>query len=191
MKKFSKITNVKVNEQKPVEIITTELDLMKAGVKKLMDSYLNVQMYGPVTRHERAGTVKVVGKELFLEALIDFLEEFTSKDKVKVLESLKSESKDWKLIDSKIDEIKESSNQIKESKLVSHKEKVKSMIKRFNTKESLTDYLNTTLPKVKNGELAYMRSLAAKRMMKENKNPLLKIVEESYSSKYKELGFTL
>lgn len=191
MKKFSKITNVKVNEQKPVETITTELDLMKAGVKKLMDSYLNVQMYGPVTRHERAGTVKVVGKELFLEALIDFLEEFTSKDKVKVLESLKSESKDWKLIDSKIDEIKESSNQIKESKLVSHKEKVKSMIKRFNTKESLKDYLNTTLPKVKNGELAYMRSLAAKRMMKENKNPLLKIVEESYSSKYKELGFTL
>lgn len=191
MKKFSKITNVKVNEQKPVETITTELDLMKAGVKKLMDSYLNVQMYGPVTRHERAGSVKVVGKELFLEALIDFLEEFTSKDKVKVLESLKSESKDWKLIDSKIDEIKESSNQIKESKLVSHKEKVKSMIKRFNTKESLTDYLNTTLPKVKNGELAYMRSLAAKRMMKENKNPLLKIVEESYSSKYKELGFTL
>jgi hypothetical protein len=191
MKKFSKITNVKVNEQKPVESITTELDLMKAGVKKLMDSYLNVQMYGPVTRHERAGSVKVVGKELFLEALIDFLEEFTSKDKVKVLESLKSESKDWKLIDSKIDEIKESSNQIKESKLVSHKEKVKSMIQRFNTKESLTDYLNTTLPKVKNGELAYMRSLAAKRMMKENKNPLLKIVEESYSSKYKELGFTL
>jgi hypothetical protein len=191
MKKFSKITNVKVNEQKPVETTTTELDLMKAGVKKLMDSYLNVQMYGPVTRHERAGSVKVVGKELFLEALIDFLEEFTSKDKVKVLESLKSESKDWKLIDSKIDEIKESSNQIKESKLVSHKEKVKSMIKRFNTKESLTDYLNTTLPKVKNGELAYMRSLAAKRMMKENKNPLLKIVEESYSSKYKELGFTL
>jgi hypothetical protein len=191
MKKFSKITNVKVNEQKPVETTTTELDLMKAGVKKLMDSYLNVQMYGPVTRHERAGSVKVVGKELFLEALIDFLEEFTSKDKVKVLESLKSESKDWKLIDSKIDEIKESSNQIKESKLVSHKEKVKSMIQRFNTKESLTDYLNTTLPKVKNGELAYMRSLAAKRMMKENKNPLLKIVEESYSSKYKELGFTL
>ena len=191
MKKFSKITNVKVNEQKPVETTTTELDLMKAGVKKLMDSYLNVQMYGPVTRHERAGSVKVVGKELFLEALIDFLEEFTSKDKVKVLESLKSESKDWKLIDSKIDEIKESTNQIKESKLVSHKEKVKSMIKRFNTKETLTDYLSTTLPKVKNGELAYMRSLAAKRMMKENKNPLLKIVEESYSSKSKELGFTL
>jgi len=191
MKKFSKITNVKVNEQKPVETTTTELDLMKAGVKKLMDSYLNVQMYGPVTRHERAGSVKVVGKELFLEALIDFLEEFTSKDKVKVLESLISESKDWKLIDSKIDEIKESTNQIKESKLVSHKEKVKSMIKRFNTKETLTDYLSTTLPKVKNGELAYMRSLAAKRMMKENKNPLLKIVEESYSSKSKELGFTL
>ena len=191
MKKFSKITNVKVNEQKPVETTTTELDLMKAGVKKLMDSYLNVQMYGPVTRHERAGSVKVVGKELFLEALIDFLEEFTSKDKVKVLESLKSESKDWKLIDSKIDEIKESTNQIKESKLVSHKEKVKSMIKRFNTKETLTDYLSTTLPKVKNGELAYMRSLSAKRMMKENKNPLLKIVEESYSSKSKELGFTL
>ena len=191
MKKFSKITNVKVNEQKPVETTTTELDLMKAGVKNLMDSYLNVQMYGPVTRHERAGSVKVVGKELFLEALIDFLEEFTSKDKVKVLESLKSESKDWKLIDSKIDEIKESTNQIKESKLVSHKEKVKSMIKRFNTKETLTDYLSTTLPKVKNGELAYMRSLAAKRMMKENKNPLLKIVEESYSSKSKELGFTL
>lgn len=187
MKKFSKITGEKVNEEKPVEIKKTDIDLMKAGVMKLMDSYLNVQMYGPVTRHERAGTVKVIGKEMFLEALMDFLEEFTSKDKVKVLESLKSESKDWELLDSKIDEIKSSTDEIKESKLVSHKEKVKSIINRYNNKESLSDFLNISLPKI-SGQTAYMRSLAAKRL-NENNNPLLKIVEESYSKKAKELGF--
>lgn len=177
MKKFSKITKEKINEPKPVETKPNELDLMKAGVKKLMDSYLSVQMYGPVTRHQRKGTVKVVGKELFLEALMDFLEEFTSKDKVKVLESLKSESKDWQLIDSKIDEIKNSTEEIKESKLVAHKEKVKSIISRYTTKESLTDYLESSLPKLQK-ETINLRTLAAKRLLKENNNSLLKLYLE-------------
>jgi hypothetical protein len=178
MKKFSKITGEKVNEEKPVDKKTTDLDLMKAGVMKLMDSYLGIQMYGPVTRHERAGSVKVIGKELFLEALMDFLEEFTSKDKVKLLESLKSDSKDWQLIDNKIDEVISKKEEIKESKLIAQKEKIKSIIKRYPNEETLLEYLNSSAPKVSK-ETANLRVLAAQRL-NDNNNKLLKIVEEYY-----------
>ena len=91
MKKFSNITGEKVTEQKPVEVKITESDLLKVGVLKLMDNFLRIQFYGPVTRYQVAGTAKVAGKELFVEALLDMLDEFSSKEKVKLLESMKSE----------------------------------------------------------------------------------------------------
>lgn len=178
MKKFSKITGEKVTEQKPVEIKTTEVDLMKAGIMKLIDSYIGIKMYGPVTRHERAGSVKIDGKEIFVEALIDFLEDFTSKDKVKLLENLKSESKDWQLIDEKIDQIKSSQEEISESKLIPHKQKVLSMIKRYTSKDDLNNYIDSTIMKV-DEESRLLRSISAKRMNNSN-NELLTLIEERY-----------
>ena len=180
MKKFSKITGEKVNEQIQVEVKTTEIDLMKSGVMSLLDSYIGVRMYGPVTRHERAGSVKIIGKEVFVEALMDFLEDFTSKDKVKLLENLKSESKDWQLIDAKIDQIKSSQEEISESKLIAHKEKISSMIKRYPSKESLNDYIDSTIMKI-DEETKVLRSIAAKRMNNSN-NELLNLIEEKYKS---------
>jgi len=131
MKKFSKITGETVNELKPVENKITEADLIKTGIMKLMDNYLSVQFYGPITRYQVAGTAKVVGKEMFLGALLDMLEEFSSKEKVKLLESMKSEITDWETLDNKINQLNEHLGEISESKLVAHKEKIKSLCNRY------------------------------------------------------------
>ena len=105
MKKFSNITGEKILQEPKVEIKINEEDVFKSKVMRLMDDFLKVQMYGPITRYHVAGTMKVSGKELFLEALMDLLNDKSNKDITKVLESLKSEIKDWKAIDEKIEEV--------------------------------------------------------------------------------------
>ena len=81
MKKFSKISN------SPVGKITTDVDssldkknesdFFKSKIIGLMNSFLTVQMYGPITRYHTAGTMKVAGKELFLEALMEEIKNFS------------------------------------------------------------------------------------------------------------------
>ena len=106
MKKFSKQTNYPVGEEKKAERSPSEEDILKSKIMGLMDDFLRVQTYGPVTRHQVAGTMKVAGKELFAEALIDFLKNWDSKKEIKVLEELKLQVLDWEAIDQKIDQIK-------------------------------------------------------------------------------------
>lgn len=192
MKKFSKITGETITEQKPVERKATESDLIKAGIMKLMDNYLSVRFYGPVTRYQVAGTAKVVGKEMFLGALIDMLEEFSIKEKVKLLESMKSEMTDWELLDNKIDQLNEHLSEISESKLVPHKEKIKSLCERWSNESELIEQVDRSLSKIKSGKTAYLRSIAAKNMTSEKKissNLLLK-VSEMYLNRAIELGYT-
>ena len=99
MKKFSNITGQKVAEEPKVEIKITEADVFKSKVMSLMDDFLRVQMYGPITRYHVAGTMKVAGKELFLEALLDLLGDKSNSDKIKMLESLKSKVTHWEYLD--------------------------------------------------------------------------------------------
>jgi len=191
MKKFSNITGEKVTEQKPVEVKITESDLLKAGVMKLMDNFLRIQFYGPVTRYQVAGSAKVAGKELFVEALLDMLDEFSSKEKVKLLESLKSEMTDWELLDNKINQIKENIQNVSESKLVAHKEKIKSLVSRYNNEKELLEQVDKSLSKIKNGQTAYLRSQAANKLTTESQisSTLLTQISNKYLSKAIELGF--
>ena len=107
MKKFSNISGYKVSEEpkaKP-EVKINEEELFRGKVMNLMDQLLSIRTYGPIDRYLRAGNIKVAGKEMFLEALMDLLKDKSSKDEKKILESLKSQIKDWEAIDSKIDEV--------------------------------------------------------------------------------------
>ena len=191
MKKFSKITGQTVNELKPVENKITEADLIKVGIMKLMDNYLSVRFYGPVTRYQVAGTAKVVGKEMFLGALIDMLEEFSTKEKVKLLESMKSEINDWETLDNKINQLNEHLGEISESKLVAHKEKIKSLCNRYKNESELLEQCEKSLSKIKSGQTAYLRSIAAKKMVTENQisSTLLLKISEKYLNKANELGY--
>jgi hypothetical protein len=103
MKKFSKITNQKVNEEPKVEKIINEGDILKAKVMNLMDDLLTIRTYGPVDRYLRAGSIKIAGKEMLAEAILDMLTEKSTDDKTKLLESLKSQIKDWEVIDNQIE----------------------------------------------------------------------------------------
>jgi hypothetical protein len=186
MKKFSNITGQKVTEQKPVETKVTESDLMKAGIMTLMDNFLNVQFYGPITRYRVEGTAKVVGKEMFMEALLDMLEEFSGKEKVKLLESMKSESNDWELLDNKISEIKQLSESLSNSKLLPHKEKIKALCNRYKNKEELLEQFDKSISKIKNKETLKLRASAAQLLS--NEYPFLKEVVIKYNNKYNSIS---
>ena len=106
MKKFSNISNVKVSEEPKVEVKQlNEEEMFKVKVMNLMEQLLSIRTYGPIDRYLRAGSIKVAGKEMFLEALMDLLKDKSSKEEKKILESLKSSVSDWETIDSKIDEV--------------------------------------------------------------------------------------
>jgi len=88
MKKFSNITGQKVGEEPKREARPiNEEELFKSKVMSLMDL--------------RAGSIKVAGKEEFLEALMSLMTEKSIKDQSKLLEGLKADISDWKSIDSK------------------------------------------------------------------------------------------
>ncbi len=192
MKKFSNISGEKVTEQKPIEKkSTSEVDMLKMGIYKLMDNYLAVQMYGPITRYHVAGSMKVVGKELFLEALINMLEELTTKDKVKMLENMKNESSDWKMLDDKIDELNKNLGKF-DNHILSHKSKIKSIYNRYKGDEKeLLEQIDISTSKIKNGKTAYLRTLASNSLMIDNEIPsdILRKISEKYLSKSISLGF--
>ena len=190
MKKFSKITGEKVTEMPEIINEITDYDVLKFKIHKLMDSYLGVQMYGPITRYSVAGSTKVIGKELFLEALMDMLDEFSSNEKVKLLENLKSESSDWKMIDYNVDKIKEHLNNITNSKLVSHKKKIRFLLEKLSKSEDSLEEIEISISKIKNPNTAYNRCLAIKELMAEenlNKDSLNKLYER-YINRYNTLN---
>jgi hypothetical protein len=104
MKKFTKISNTTVGEQKVEKVVND--NTLKYEILSLMDNFLEIKTYGNVSPVYMVPT-KIEGKELFVEALMDFLQEKIEDKSIKVLESLKHEIKDWKSIDEKIESILE------------------------------------------------------------------------------------
>ena len=105
MKKFSKITNQKVGVEPKVEHKVDEATSIKYRMIDLMDRLLSVTTYGPVINYDVAGTIKIAGKEMLAEAIADMLADVSTKDKTILLESLKSEVRDWEVIDNKIESL--------------------------------------------------------------------------------------
>jgi hypothetical protein len=150
MKKFSKITNVKVNE-KPVEKIEKSNDkIIEEKLLSLMDDFLKVQYYG--TSYQHNGDYRITGKEILSSAIVEMLSEITNNKTKKVLESLKSKTKDWNIIDEKIDELDNSKVKLNHRKtfndlvrLYGEDEELlvevcKEKFTKINNKERLDDY---------------------------------------------------
>jgi hypothetical protein len=193
MKKFSNITNQKVGEQKPIKIDKSveESKLFRAKVHNLLDNLLTVQMYGPITRYHVAGSMKVAGKEMFIEALMDMLEEHNIQGKIKLLESLKGETTDWKMLDNKVTEMESLLEKISDSKLVRYRENIKSLYNRYkDDKDLLLQQVEKSAQKIKNVNTAYWRSVAAENMASESEYPskLMKDIARIYSFRAQQLG---
>ncbi len=172
MKKFSKYTNSPVGEEpKKKSSKIDEQDLFKVKILNLMDDFLKVQTYGPITRYQVAGTMKVAGKELFLEALMDLLNSKNDKNDIKLLESLKSDIKNHEFIDNKIEEIKSKNNN-----LYNQRSRIKSLCERYDDEEIIIEKVKRSLDKISLNERK-LRSLACDELMetKINKSLLEKI----------------
>lgn len=185
MKKFSKITGEKVADEPKVEIKITEADVFKSKVMALMDDFLKVQMYGPITRYHTAGSMKVVGKDLFLEALMDLLDAKSNGDKIKLLESLKSKISDWQVIDESIEEIENTPTGL-------HKPKtsIKSLYNKYKSdSELLFEQTKKSSLKLKDKKSVLERSKACELLAKDtNFNPsLLAEMSKIYSDRLKSL----
>lgn len=187
MKKFSKISGVKVSEKpQQSEVKINEEDLFKGKVLNLLDQLLSVRTYGPVDRYLRAGSIKIAGKEMFLEALMDLLKDKSSKEEKKILESLKSYVKDWETIDSKIDEVEQriSESEVKD-KLIPHRNKLHSLYNNYSQdEEMLMTMVEESCNKINDKEKAYLRGLTAEYMANEGKYP--KELFTKISEKFKE-----
>jgi hypothetical protein len=193
MKKFSNISGTKVSEEPKVEVKQlNEEEMFKAKVMNLMEQLLSVRTYGPVDRYLRAGNIKVAGKEMFLEALMDLLKDKSSKDEKQILESLKSSVSDWVAIDSKISEVEKKIAEGQEKdKMIPHRNKLKSLYNNYGQdKEMFMNMVQESCNKITNAESAYLRGLTAEYMANEGKYPkeVFTKVSELFKEKSKQLG---
>ena len=193
MKKFSNISGTKVSEEPKVEVKQlNEEEMFKAKVMNLMEQLLSVRTYGPVDRYLRAGNIKVAGKEMFLEALMDLLKDKSSKDEKQILEALKGSVSDWEAIDSKISEVEQkiAENQEKD-KMIPHRNKLQSLYNNYGQDEEMfMNMVQESCNKITNAESAYLRGLTAEYMANEGKYPkeVFTKVSELFKEKSKQLG---
>ena len=171
MKKFSNITGQKVTEEPKKEVKQlNEEELFKIKILSLMDSFLTVRMYVPVDKHQRAGLIKISGKELVVEAILDLLTEKSSKEQTKLLESLKNEVGDWEVIDSKIDFIN------REKALFKSRKRFNTLLENY-TNESLIEKVQLDINKItkQRTHRDYIQLTQESKLDNDIKNNLVKI----------------
>ena len=193
MKKFSNISNSKVGEEPKIETKLNEEDLFKAKIMNLMDQLLVIKTYGPIDRYQRAGTIKIEGKGLFLEALIDMMGDKTIKEQTKLLESLKSSVKDWEVLDVKIDEFNDKIVESQEkNKTLTHRNRLSTMYNNYkDDEEMLLQIVEKSSEKIKSSETAHMRAITAEFMAQDGKYPtdLFNKISERFHTRAEQLGY--
>ena len=183
MKKFSNITNYTIGE-KPAEVEykIDEADLFRLKVINLLEQFLSIQSYGPIDRYLRQGSLTIKGKEMAADAILSLLDEKTVKEQAKLLESLKSEVRDWEAIDNKIEDLNE--------KLLGDKfktiHKVKSLLERYDDEEFLIGVLENKLKSVNKVETlqSYLEAFNTVGTLKEE---TLQKINKIYTDKIKEI----
>jgi hypothetical protein len=193
MKKFSNITNQKVGQEPKIEVKLNEEDLFKVKILNLMDQLLTIRTYGPVDKHQRAGLIKIAGKEMFLEALLGLFSDKTLKEQAKLLESLKSEVRDWEMIDVKISDVNIKISESKEkSELLSHKKNLISLYNKYSDDEELLiQMVEKACDKIKSSETAHKRALTADLISNEGKysKEVFVKISEKFHTKAQQLGY--
>ena len=197
MDKFSKITNAKVNT--PPQVVTdkdqVKLQLLKDNVNELIDRHLTIRSNGSVRRNLIENSVKIAGREMFIEALIDFMTDKTLEEQMKLLESLKGETKDWEVLDNKIGEI---GNKIKENKkFISNNKftnKIKTLLNTYGDDERFINILENLVNKVEDEQEAKTMSEVANQMISNFKylnfsKQQLSLISEKFARKAQDLNF--
>jgi hypothetical protein len=175
IKKFSNMTRQKVNEEPKVEVKQlNEEEIFKVKLMNLMDQFLSVRSYGPVDRHQRAGLIKVAGKEMLVEAILDLLSEKSIKEQTKILEGLKSEIRDWEVIDAKIESLS------KEKTLISNRNKFQNLLEKYTDSDFLIEKVKTSVDKINNEKtlVDYIQLTTESKLDTKTKSELVKIYSD-------------
>jgi len=197
MDKFSKISGNKVGELPAIvtDKDKVKLEVLKAGINSLIDNFLTLRYYGSAGRNIMENTVKIGGKELFIEALIDFMNDKSIEDQIKTLESLKGDTRDWQVIDNKINEL---FNFIDENKKFNENKKqiskIKTLLDTYGDDGRFQQILENLVQKSNNSNEASLMSETANKMKSNFKylnysKKHLTMISEKYNQKSKELSF--
>lgn len=166
MQKFSNVIGQKVNSEPKTEMSKEFLEVegFKQSILNLIEKTLIVRNEGDY-RHT-VFVSKIDGKEMFVEALMDFLAEKENKKAINYLESLKESNNDWKSIDDKIEQIKDKSLKLKFlTDNNSHVEQIKSFLDKYSLSEDFNDILDAQLLKITDNKTALTRSQVASIML--------------------------
>ena len=116
----------------------------------------------------------IVGKEMFVEALQDFLTQQENKQIINILESLKSDIKDWKLIDDKINEISEQKRDLTEER------KISQILEKWGSdNDNLTVFVKEYRNKL-NSEQIISKIRCLDQMIKNERNPEIQSKLETF-----------
>ena len=193
MNKFSAMSGQKVNDAP--ELITNKdtvkLEALKAGINSLIDNFLTIRSYGSARKNILESTVKISGKEVFIEALIDFMNDKSIEEQMKTLESLKGDTRDWQVIDNKINEL---NNLVHENKEFKNNKKQINKIKTLLDTYSDDDRFEIMVSKSNDSIEANLMSITANKMISNFKflnysKKQLSLISEKYGKKAKELSF--
>jgi hypothetical protein len=193
MKKFSNMTGEKVSVEPKVEINKEVLErrMMKSGIMKLMDNLLRIQSNGGARTELLESSIRITGKEIFAESLVDLFGTKAASEQIKALESLKSVSGDWEAIDSRIDEILERNDRSVYENNPEKLRKIESFLETYGKSEILGDVLGNHVSRITDPESAEKSSLLASKMSRDEKyirhQDILKIMSEKYSNRASEL----
>ena len=180
MKKFSNITNYSVGKKPEVESKIDEADLFRLKVINLLEQFLSIEMYGPVDKYQRYGLIKIRGKEMAADAILSLLDEKTIKEQAKLLESLKSDIKDWEIIDNRIDELNSNTNSKNMKNYKTNHKLVKILEKYGEDEDLLIGVISQKIEKIKNKDIikSYIMSINSSKISENSKKKLEFILNE-------------
>jgi len=197
MDKFSKVVGQKIGIEPKMRKSkeASRIEIFKAHVNSLLDDFITIRYYGSARRDILLDTSKITGKEQFIDALLDFLINFNLDEKIKLLESLKSESRDWKVIDKKISDLEDSISELnmlnKNDRIVN---KFKVLLDTYGKDDRFEIILEKMVSGVNNYEDAKIFSEISSKIKENYKfyqypDRLLDMIESKYLNKFRDIDF--
>lgn len=189
MRKFSSFTGEKVNTEPKIEISqeSLEVETFRQSIMELIEKTLSVRNEG--TYKHAMIVSKIDGKDMFVEALMDFLSQKENKKAITYLESLKESNRDWKSIDEKILQIQTENENIDFlNNNQEHVEQIKSFLDKYSLSDDFNEILENQISRITDYETAITRSKVAEAMLentKFNKMPKGRLRSISYKFAYR------
>lgn len=181
MNKFSKITKSKVNKKPEIKENEGELEerTLRYTIHKLINEFLKIRIEGPIDPILE-GTIKINGKDAFIDAVVDLFKDKDLNDSLKVLQEAKFNGLDNYI--SKYE--KEINEQQSLSQLEKHDKRIEDIMRRANGDHSKAiEMAERQADKIKNGEKAFYRGLAAEKILSQYNSIGSDLPSEIYSKK--------